>query len=190
MKKTALIAIFLLQTSIANAQSWKLPLEVNDTNTEVKFDVDTTWHVVHGTLSKISGKIEQSDASNPLAVTSEITFPVKSFDTGWGLRNDSLHEHMKVDKFPNATLKTTAIEGSCTPDKLPCDAKLKGTLTICDVTKDILVDIKIEKKDANYKVSGKYAFKWAEYNIDDPSIIAAKVEPTVEVKYSVVLPGQ
>jgi len=127
-----------------------------------------------------------------MSILSEITFPVKSFSTGWDKRDESLFDHMNGEKYPNAILKTNKVKGNCTPEiveKSLCEEKLLGTLTICDVTKEIEVDIKVEKTENNYKVTGTYSFKWAEYNIEDPSMIVAKVDPIVKVNYSIVIPS-
>jgi polyisoprenoid-binding protein YceI len=195
MNKKIFLSLVGLTVSVSSVQAetspWALPLTINDQNTKVAFDVDTTWHVVYGKVSGLSGNVALSDASNMMSVTSDIHIPVKTFDTGWGLRNDSLMEHMQAEKFPEVVLKTSALEGTCTKEGLskePCKGKLKASLTICDVTKDVPLDVTIEDKGDTYKVSGDYAFKWMDYNVKDPSIIAAKVDPTVRIQYSVDVP--
>lgn len=186
------IVFICLLANFASAEAhWKLPLTVDDNNTKVTFDVDTTWHVVYGKTSKLSGTVNLGDESDLLSVNSEIHFPVKSFDTGWGLRNDSLYEHMQVDKFPEVVLKTKGLGEQCTPSAVAagsCKSTVQAELTICDVTKEIPLDLNIEDKGAEYLVSGKYSFKWAEYNVKDPSIIAASVDPVVRIQYSVTVP--
>lgn len=187
-----LLTALIFNTAFAEeSNTWLLPLTINDQNTTVGFDVNTTWHVVHGKISNSTGTISLLDQKSPLSVVSEIHFQVKSFDTGWDKRNESLWDHMKADKFPEVILKTTSVVGDCNPEKVgsgDCKAKLVGTLSICDVTKPVEVDVVISKKTDSYVVAGYYSFKWADYNVDDPSILVAKVDPVVNVSYSVKLP--
>ncbi len=193
--KISKLVVGLLITSVSAAAmaetAWELPLQVSDDNTKVNFDVDTTWHVVYGKTSKLSGTVSLGDPNNLMSIQSDIHFPVKSFDTGWSARDESLHEHMKADKFPEVVLKTTELTGECTPEivaKGECTATLQANLTICDVSKNIPLDVKIVDNGEKYTVSGTYAFKWADYNVDDPSILVAKVDPTVRVQYSIEVP--
>lgn len=170
---------------------WDLPMTINDTNTTVTFDVDTTWHVVDGKTSNTSGSVSLSDPNNLMSIQSEIHFPVKSFDTGWSARDDSLHEHMQAEKYKDVVLKTSTLEGDCKPEMLktgPCKGTLIATLTICDVTKELPLEVDIEAMGDKYKVTGNYSFKWADYNVEDPSILVAKVDPTVRVKYALEVP--
>ena len=199
--KNILISCFVLLVSAnvlaenskpGEVQTWQLPQTLNDKNTKVSFEVGTTWHVVYGNISNTTGNISLSNPKEPLSVNSEIHFPVKNFSTGWDKRDESLLEHMNVEKYPEVVLKTNRVIGECAPtvvEKGPCSAKLAGTLTICDVTKDVEINIVISKKDGSFDVAGDYSFKWAEYNVEDPSIIVAKVDPTVKVKYSVTIPS-
>lgn len=188
-----LVTLFLATNVTAQENTiWGLPQSLSDKNTEVSFEVDTTWHIVYGKITGTSGSIKLSDVNNPLTVVSDIHFPTKNFNTGWDKRDDNLHEHMKVEQFPEVILKTSAVQGECSPqavNKADCAAKLVGTLTICDITKDIEIPVTISKKEQSYKINGEYSFKWADYNVDDPSIIVAKVDPVVKVIYSVTLPA-
>jgi hypothetical protein len=38
------------------------------------------------------------------------------------------------------------------------------------------------------KISGKLTIAWAEYNVQDPSILIAKLDPSVTIAYSTEVP--
>jgi polyisoprenoid-binding protein YceI len=193
---TLFCSAFVLCSSSAVAEEvsvWDLPQPLNVKNTTLQFDVDTTWHVVTGKIEKVSGEVRLLDAENPLSVQAEIHIPVKSMKTGWGMRDDSLYEHMAAEKFEEVVIRIKEARGECPLDGLAsstCQVKLLASLSICDVTKDIELDAVIEKKADGFVVSGKRELNWAEYNVEDPSIIMAKVDPTVLVSYSVKLPAK
>ena len=191
MKAIKLLLIFSLISTDALAQTaspWNLPQKLDDSNTKIAFDVDTTWHIVHGAIKGITGAAKLSDPANPLSISAEIHVPVKSIDTGWGMRNSSLYDHMAADSFPEIIIRTKGIKGSCLPETVTeqgCKAILQANLSIRDVSKDVDLDIEIKKTPEGYHAAGKYSFAWADYKVEDPSIVMAKVNPTVEVKYSV-----
>ena len=197
MKRNLLLFLFsgvLLPTlaHAADAQLWKLPLALNESNAKVQFDVDTTWHVVTGHVREVTGTVSQREPNNPLSIDAEIHFPVKAFDTGWDMRDESLFEHMDEPKFPEVVLRIRSVEGVCElqlVQTVPCKVLLKGSLSITDVTKDVALDARIEAVPTGFKVSGETTFEWASYKVKDPSMAVAKVEPQVKVSYAVILPA-
>lgn len=183
-----------LKADAAAREVWSLPQELNDANVKVKFEVDSTWHMVYGEIKNTSGSIKLADPQNYLSVEADIHFPVKDFSTGWGMRDDSLYEHMAVEKYPEVVVTTSEVRGDCLPEavlqKGKCEAKLIAKLKIRDVVENVVLPITIEKKEEDFVVSGKYSLKWASYNVEDPSILVAKVDPVVAVMYSLTLPAK
>lgn len=195
---TVIVSLATVFTSTGFAQAapgstpWKLPLSLSERNTVVTFDVDTTWHVVHGVAQKVQGEISSSDPANPLAIQGEIRFPVAAMDTGWDARDDSFYEHIESEKFNHVVFTIASVGGDCAIDTLgvkPCAVKINGSLTIRDVKKDVSLDAMITSSDAGYTVSGKTVLQWASYGMKDPSIIVAKVQPDVTVNFAVTLPA-
>lgn len=196
MKRIGSILILLLAAQPCFAQEgagWRLPLELNDQNTQVRFEVDSTWHMVHGEVSGISGMAEQRDPNDPASIQAEIHFPVKKFDTGWGMRDSSLYDHMAADTYPEVTLEITGLKGGCGPEEAAaggCSGTLQAKLHIRDVSRPVDLPVTIVRQGADYLASGSYTFRWAAYNVEDPSIMLAKVKPDVKVLYSVRVPAQ
>ena len=185
-------------TRVAGAQeaikTWSLPLQVNDENTKVTFKVDTTWHWVHGKTKGLSGKVTLADQADPMSILSQIRIPANTIDTGWGMRNNSLYDHMGTKDFPDIIWKSTKLAGDCTPAKIAAEKSCKGTLvgslTIRDVTTDENLPVTIELKDDEFHVTGAITFRWAIYHVEDPSMIGASVEPEVTVEYEIVIPAK
>jgi polyisoprenoid-binding protein YceI len=195
MKFSALflsLILFPLQLMAEGQPTWDLPQKLNDKNTQVKFEVDTTWHVVYGEIKNTSGKVSLSNPEDLRSITAEIRFPVKSFSTGWDKRDDSLHDSMKADKYSDVIFRSTHLGGACLPETIEkegsCNAMLTGTLQITDTVKEIIIPVTISKEKNQYKITGKYKFEWKAYNMEDPSIIIAKVNPNVEVTYTAFIP--
>ena len=184
---------FFVRTETAAAQEaagWQLPETLDDSNTKVTFDVDTTWHVVHGVLSGITGSVAQSDPKNPSSISGELHFPIKRIDTGWGMRNDSLYEHFETDSFAEAAVSIVKTSGTCPPATVAagsCAISLEAMITIHGTSKPMTLPATIEKAGNGYVVSGTVTFDWASFGIKDPSMAVAKVKPNVKVDYAVTL---
>ncbi len=187
------LLLFASDALCQEAPTWKLPIEVNDSNTKVEFNVDTTWHVVTGKISGTSGFVKPGEAGIPRSIAAEIHFPVAKFDTGWDMRDESLHEHMAKEEYPEVVLTAGSIGSLCAEElaaEKPCTTTLAAKLKIRDVEKEISLPIEIKQEGENIVVSGDYTLQWAEYNVEDPSILVAKVDPEVTISYSLELPLQ
>jgi polyisoprenoid-binding protein YceI len=175
-------------------ESWNLPQELNDSNTQVRFELDSTWHMVHGKVTNIKGRAELKDAKDPSGVVIHLNFPVGSFDTGNGSRDEEMRDVMAADKFPEVTFKSDNDSLTCTPQQVlqsgTCDDKLDGVLTIRGLSKIVELPVKIKKADTGYEISGALPIRWSEFKIVDPSILVAKVAPLVTVFFNVRLDNQ
>lgn len=186
-----LVALYLVSfVSIAKAEesNWKLPIEINDKNTEVTFEVDSTWVLVEGKTSGISGKVFYSNPLDPTSITSEIHFPVVKFDTNSSMRDEHLRKVMAEKDFPEVIVKTQKAEGDCSPkvlqSKKQCLITQHGTMTIRDITREIKLVSKVSDDGNDYLVSSDFTFPWAAFGVEDPSKFFAKLKPDVTVRYS------
>ena len=191
---TALLPLFFLHTkAAADPTNWKLPLQLNDSNTTVNFEADSTWHVVHGTTKGVRGKIWSSDQSDPSSVLSEIFFPVGNFNTDNDSRDEKLREVMAEVNFKDVVFRSTKLEGGCTPEtvinKGSCSAALVGNLEIRGQTKPVKIDCTIKKEGQGFQIDGSLPIKWPDYGVEDPSIIIARLDKIVTVHFKVMIPS-
>jgi polyisoprenoid-binding protein YceI len=69
-----------------------------------------------------------------------------------------------------------------------CSGSLKGVLTIRDVSKDIELPVEIAKENNRYAISGGIQISWAEFNVEDPSILIARLDPTATISIQTTVP--
>ena len=181
-----------LLTSNAAAQSWALPAQLNDSNTHISFVVDSTWHLVEGTTSKIAGTVRQRDSSDPLSIEVDLVLPVASLDTDWDARDEKLAEVMAAEQFSEIRFRSSKLSADCHPLKLKndrrCTGSLEGALTIRDVTLPVSLPVQIVRSENKDTISGELTLEWADYHVEDPSILIAKLDPTVTIAYSTEIP--
>ena len=174
------------------AQSWTLPQKLDDSNTTVTFDLATTWHRVEGKISGISGSARFSDPADDKSLHAEIFFPVKNFDTGNRSRDKELRHDMAEPQHPNAKLEIVKSDQLCPRTAVitgkPCRASLSATLEIREQKQEINLPITIQRTDRGFAAFGEISFHWLDFGIEDPSMIIARVDKTVNVHYRVELP--
>jgi polyisoprenoid-binding protein YceI len=181
--------IFLLSASSVYAQTWTPPAEVSSETVKINFEVDSTWHLIEGDVPKVSGRIWLESKSDPTSIRGELKAEVAAFDTDNGSRDKELRHVMDAEKFPVVMMAITGFEGEpCSPIKVEkageCRGVLKSKITIRDVSKDVHLPYVIKQDEGNYDVKGDFSLQWAEFGVEDPSILVAKLDETVKIKYS------
>lgn len=205
----ALLIIALLpqpaqaQTSIQsppplNLNVWKNgSLALNNQNTKVHFVVDSTWVTVQGTSPEFTGSVSLSDLLDYRTAHGVILFQVAAFDTGLGMRDSHLREVMAASQFPNVKFVLEKLDQFCQATDLlksrGCSGRVLGTLTIRDISKDIIIPANAEvinsaQSSVSVKITGNSPILWADYHVEDPSNLFAKLDKTVDVFFETTFP--
>lgn len=175
----------------ANAECWNLPAVLNDSNTTIGFEVDSTWHLVEGTTTGIAGRGWLENPNDYTSVHLEVTLPVAAFQTGNGARDERMREVMQAAEYPSVTFKATRIGNQCDPKVLvegqPCAFLLAGNVTIHGITRELQIPSSVTGSHGDYSVSGETSFRWADFGIEDPSILIATLDPVVKIRFRIQL---
>lgn len=176
---------------LAAESFWNLPMQASDANVKAAFEVDSTWHMVHGTTSSLTGKIWLENPADFSSVRATLHIPVSAFDTQRKSRDRRMREVMAADTYPEVVFELLGTEGLCSPQKIavesPCPAKLNGRLTIRGTSMDVLLPVNVSRRAHAFVIEGKKDITWADYGVEDPSILIAKVDPIVTVNFEVTL---
>jgi len=171
--------------SSGKAETWKLPQELNDTNTTVSFSVDSTWHRVEGRAKGIAGSVKLGDRKDPLSIVADVSMPVALFSTAWESRDERLLEVMAADTYPTVRFISSRLSHPCDPAILKressCRGDLEGILTIRDIKRSVKLPLRIVQHASTYEIEGEVTLSWGDFNVEDPSILIAKLDPTVTV---------
>ena len=201
MRKITFLGIYLLSLFVAssavsapdtiNDWGWRLPQAITDSNTKVIFKVDSTWHLIEGTTSGIKGSVWLDDSENPLSIRASISFPVKLFRTGRESRDERMREVMDSEHSPNVILAVDTLEPECKSsvfaEQRRCSVILNARITIRGVERPMKLTGIISRDPSGITLSGETSFLWADFGVEDPSILVAKLKPEVAVLYSITL---
>ncbi len=179
-------------TASSQHWEWEIPQQLSDSNTEVTFEVDSTWHLVKGTTSAVDGRIWLADSHDPLSIRATVRFPVKEFVTGSESRDERMREVMDSERFPYVTLAVDSFKPHCAPETLtsaaPCSVTLGAHLSIRGNARPLSLAAVLRQESGIVTLSGSTRFLWADFGVEDPSILVAKLDPEVVISYSVRLP--
>lgn len=177
---------------VARADTWNLPSPINDSNTHVSFVLDSTWSTINGTTKDLAGSISLKDKKDPLSIVVDLTIKVKTLDTDWDDRDETLQECMASDQYPTVSFISQRLSDNCKPSLIDiskrCSGSLTGILTIRDVTKEVTLPVEISKEPESYRIKGTLPLQWADYNIEDPSILIVQVDRIANISYETVVP--
>ena len=176
------LTLFLLST----------PLVLDSTNTEVSFEVDSTWHLIHGEAKELSGKIWFEREGEPESGKLEIRFPVNSFDTDNSSRDERLRQVMASSQFPDVVFHGEKYLPGCKLESLAdgqsCNGKLLGKIKIRETEAPLELHVTTTKKGLELLFHGQTALEWERFGVEDPSILIAKLKNRVEIAVDVRLP--
>ena len=174
--------------------SWHLPVELSDTNTKVRFELDSTWHLVHGSVNGIEGRVALGDRERFDELVLSLSLPVAKFDTENSTRDKKMRRVMSAAEYPHVSFNGGTLQHGCTPSRVlaegECKDSLSGKLTILATTLPVELPILIKPaSEGGYIITGSLPIDWAFFGVEDPSILIASVDPIVTIFYEVRLPA-
>lgn len=176
---------------LAGEQYWNLPIKIDPSNSKVSFEVDTTWHTVHGVVKQLRGNLSLSEPSDFSSITGDVVIPVLSLDTDNGMRDDKMREVMDATHFTQIKFHLDKASKICSPEQLAsagrCEVQLDGVLEIRNVKRDVHLSGEMSRAKSGYTVNARTKFRWADFGVEDPSILVARVAEEVVVLVQVAL---
>lgn len=172
---------------LVSAESWQSVHKVSDSNSALTFEVDSTWHLIHGRVPDVTGQIEITSNGDTSTISGEVIASVERFNTENKSRDAELKNVMAAKNYPSVTLRINSTGNVCSPDGVKksggCSGTISGSLTIRDVTRKVEIPYKITQEGDGFKVLGEFELKWEDYGVEDPSILIAKLHDTVKVSF-------
>jgi len=141
MRLTRTLSALALSASVlfsANAFAAPEQYKLDPTHSFIEFSISHLgFSVLKGRFNDISGSFSY-DPEKPAASTVEVTVKTASIDSNHAERDKHLRnkDFLDVEKYPQATFKSTGFEPKGD------DGVLTGDLTLHGVTKPITVDVK------------------------------------------------
>jgi polyisoprenoid-binding protein YceI len=126
--------------------------------------------------------------TSELAVTGTdtvvVTVPVKTFETGIGIRDKHMREDLEADKYPAAqlTVQRKALQFPGAGQGAEADAE--GTLTLHGQTNKISFHYVVQRSGSTFSVKGSTKIQMPDFGVHPRSYLGITVKDKVEVQAS------
>lgn len=175
---TSIISLLLLPFIIQ-------PVELSNSNTRVSFTVDSTWHLVEGEAKSLSGLISFGESASQSTSEVKVLIPARNLDTDSSLRDEKMREVLDIEHFPEIKFIGGPLGPGCNLAELKeseqCRTSLPGKVTIRDVTLPIELVVDGVLADGKIKFHGEANLDWSKFNVEDPSILVARLDKLVRL---------
>jgi polyisoprenoid-binding protein YceI len=132
-----------------------------------------------------------ADPTDFLSLRGNVSLPVDRFATGGESRDTKMKEVMHADTHPEVTFQLDGVtEGGarCPVEEHECAYTASGSLTISGHTEQVKFPLRVRPTSAVYEATAELDLKWADYGVEDPSILIATLDPIVHVSVRVIIP--
>lgn len=150
----------------------------------ISFDVGSTAGAVRGGLDVFTAQIDIE------ARTGVFVGQSSTVSTGLGPRDQRLlYFALDVVAFPEIRFAASRIEGSVAELASGTGSgvlRFIGALTIRDATLPLAVPATFTYEGDKLQIQGDISFEWASFGVPDPSVLIARVDPTLHVVFNLV----
>jgi polyisoprenoid-binding protein YceI len=196
MKKTftysALIIAVCLGSDAAMAQSGPastpaLPQTVTVENGVATFYVTTniTAIDVSGKSTAVQARVKVRQDGNEMTLQHiEARMPVKSLNTGMGLRDDHMRKHIFTTvggEIPDLRFESGAIDCPAVALGREITCVIGGSLAIRDVARSFSISLKVRRDGASLRASGDGTVRLTDYGIERPTQLGVKTSDEVKI---------
>jgi len=160
------------------------------TGSKVYFSITTSQETVNFVDEKVTGNWKVN-VDEPAQMSAEGQIDMSAIDSGTAQRDEHVKEadFFDVSKFPNATFKATSFEGL--PTEWTSGAtnafKMKGTLTVKGVEKEVTFDAKGVYQDGKILLSGTTMVTFQDFGMSNPHSVVMSTENDINVQLELVL---
>jgi polyisoprenoid-binding protein YceI len=159
----------------------EVTLQVDPTQSKVRYTVDTTLHTVHGTFALKNGSAVHFDPATGKA-GGEVSVYSTSGESGNSSRDERMHkEILETAKYPEANFRPRQIDGKVTREGV-CDVKLQGVILLHGSEHEVVALVHAEVTGDHWKGTAKFDVPYIQWGIKDPSNWLLKVKPVVNVE--------
>jgi polyisoprenoid-binding protein YceI len=147
---------------------------------KVYFISDAPLETIEAETDELNGLLDLSKKTFAFSIN------IRSFD-GFNspLQKEHFNEHyLESEKYPKSTFKGKVVG---TFDCKDCTQELlaKGTLTIHNVTKVVVLPVKITNNSNGLSAESDFEIKLMDYDISIPKILEAKISPIIQLEVNV-----
>jgi len=175
----ALLGASVIAAAAQGAALQSSALQLDPTQTSVKFTLGDVLHTVHGTFQLKHGALQLDPASGKLS--GEIVVDATSGESGSGMRDRKMHkEVLESDRYPEIAFRPDKVEGSVARQG-KSSVKVHGMFTIHGVDREITVPADVEMSADHWSAAVHFTVPYAKWGMKNPSTLFLRADDSVEI---------
>ena len=173
-----------LVLSLLVAQLGGRTMEIDTSQSSVKFQITHKFHDVTGVAKTVEAKAAIGEDGKVLAM---VRVPAASLDTGHANRDSDMREVLEVGKYPFVVNKGVAAIPS-PPPREPFDVTLEGELELHGVKRPLDVPLRVETaEDGSMRVRGATKLSLDAFGIERPALLFVKIDDACRIAVDVLI---
>ena len=177
------LSMAVVTATTAAAQSGETAVEVRGGTAAFDAATNVSAIAIHGKSAALEGRAKVRDGANGFEIQQlEASVPVKTLNTGMGLRD----EHMRKHVFTTADgqlpdLRFSAQTSTCSGSDKQATCDVKGELTMRGTAKPFTITLKVTRESGSFRAVGDGVVKLSAYGIPAPSQLGVTVVDDVKL---------
>lgn len=177
------LSITVLSATAASAQSGETAVEVRGGTAAFDAATNVSAIGIHGKSAALEGRATVRDDANGFQIQQLVaSVPVKTLNTGMGLRD----EHMRKHVFTTADgqlpdLRFSAQTSACSGSDKQATCELKGELAMRGTAKPFTITLKVTRESGSFRAVGDGVVKLSTYGIEQPSQFGVRTRDDVKL---------
>jgi polyisoprenoid-binding protein YceI len=169
----------LLWSQAGRAQKREAVLEFVPARTGVRFALDASFHVVHGSFDVEHGAIHFDPASR--AISGEIVVNAASGRSGNTGRDRRMHrEILESARYPEIAFRPDHVQGTVA-DSGASTVQVHGVFRIHGIEHELTIPVRVEMADDHWTATSHFVVPYVQWGIKNPSNLLLHVSQSVEV---------
>lgn len=169
----------------ASVKAQEDPTAVEVRGGTAAFDVATNVSAisVHGKSAALAGRARVRSTGDTLVIEQlEATLPVKTLNTGMGLRDGHMRKYVFTTpegQVPDLRFSSTSANCSGSESQRSCE--LSGELAVRGTPRPFTIVLKVTRENGGFRAVGDGIVKLSAYGIPPPSQLGVKVQDNVKL---------
>jgi polyisoprenoid-binding protein YceI len=187
MARRSILTRFMLGAIVIAQAAAVLPVgafKINPGESKVEFVMRDNRGGFTGTTDKVEGTVTvRKGDGDTFEAAIETRVDARAITTGNGQRDGQMRrEFLRTDQHPFITFRGTATAREFSGRG---SARMRGTLTIRDVSRDVEVPLDVTVFGDEYRATGEVVVKLSDYGIPIPRFLIFRAEDPVTVKLQI-----
>jgi polyisoprenoid-binding protein YceI len=157
-------------------------LQLDSSQTTVKFTLDAALHTVHGTFH-IKQSALQFDPATGL-ISGQILVDAKSGQTGNGMRDRKMNNDvLESDHYPEISFRPDRVNGAVA-EQGKSSVMVHGIFTLHGMDREITVPVQVEMNGDNWSATANFTVPYEKWGMKNPSTLFLRVSDSVEIEFA------